>query len=165
VRAAAASVADESLQGSETILLVEDQSQLLDLTHKFLQGLGYKVLDAGSAGEAIQIAQRFTGKIDLLLTDVVMPGMNGRELAQQLRPSYANMQVLYVSGFAQQTLEQDVLDATHAFLAKPFLLPELAAKIRELFRKAKSASYTDKKQSCASSDEVVRRPMSSRGTS
>jgi PAS domain S-box-containing protein len=157
VRAAAASGPDKSLQGSETILLVEDQIQLLNLTRKFLQGLGYKVLDAGFPGEAIQIAQQFTGKIDLLLTDMVMPGMNGRELAQQLRPFYANMQVLYVSGFADQILEQDVLDANDGFLAKPFLLQELAAKIRELFREAKSASYTDKKQSRASSDEVVRR--------
>ena len=156
-RAAASSVPDESLNGSETILLVEDQSQLRNLTRKFLQGLGYKVLDAGFPGEAIQIAQQFTGKIDLLLTDVVMPGMNGRELAQQLRPFYANMQVLYVSGFADQTLEGDGLDANDPFLAKPFVHQELAAKIRDLLREAKSASYTDKKQSRASSDEVVRR--------
>ena len=156
-RAAASSVPDESLHGSETILLVEDQSQLRNLTRKFLQGLGYKVLDAGFPGEAIQIAQQFTGKIDLLLTDVVMPGMNGRELAQQLRPFYANMQVLYVSGFADQTLEGDGLDANDPFLAKPFVHQELAARIRELLREAKSASYTDKKQSRASSDEVVRR--------
>jgi DNA-binding response OmpR family regulator len=102
-----------------------------------LQGLGYKVLVAGLPGEAIQIAQQFTGKIDLLLTDVVMPGMNGRELARQLRLLYANMRVLCVSGFADQTFEQDVLDANDAFLAKPFLLRELATKVRELFREPK----------------------------
>jgi two-component system cell cycle sensor histidine kinase/response regulator CckA len=133
-RAAASRVPDESLRGSETIFLVEDQSELRSLTHKFLQGLGYKVLAAGLPREAIQIAQQFTGKIDLLLTDVVMPGMNGRELARQLRLRYANMRVLCVSGFADQTLEQDVLDTDDAFLAKPFLLRELATKIRELFR-------------------------------
>ena len=100
------------------------------------------MLVAGLPGEAIKIAQKFTGKIDLLLTDVVMPGMNGRALARQLRPLYANMRVLYVSGLADQTLEQDVLDTNDAFMAKPFLLRELATKIRELFHEPKSACYT-----------------------
>ena len=149
-RAATSRVPDESLRGSETIFLVEDHSELRTLTHKFLQGLGYKVLVAGLPGEAIQIAQQFTGKIDLLLTDVVMPGMNGRALAQQMRPLYANMRVLYVSGFADQTLVQDAVDPNNAFLAKPFLLRELATKIRELFREPKSAWYTEKKQNRAS---------------
>jgi two-component system cell cycle sensor histidine kinase/response regulator CckA len=102
-----------------------------------LEGLGYKVLVAGLPGEAIQIAQQFTGKIDLLLTDVVMPGMNGRALAQQMRPLNPDMRVLYVSGFADQTVEQDAVDPNNAFLAKPFLLRELAAKLRELFREPK----------------------------
>ena len=136
-RAAASRVPDESLRGSETILLVEDQSELRILTHKFLQALGYRVLVAGLPEEAIQLAQQFTGRIDLLLTDVVMPGMNGRELARQLRLLYTNIRVLCVSGFADQTLEQDVLDTNDAFLAKPFLLRELATKIRELFHEPK----------------------------
>lgn len=148
-RDAASRVANESLQGSETILLVEDQIALRGVIREFLQKFGYKVLDAGFPEEAIQIAQQFTGKLDLLLTDVVMPGMSGRELAKQLRPSY-NMRVLYMSGFAHRTFAQDVLDANEAFLAKPFLLGELATKIRELFREAKSASHTEKKQSRAS---------------
>jgi PAS domain S-box-containing protein len=137
-RAAASRVPDESLRGSETIFLVEDQSELRSLTHKFLQGLGYKVVAASLPGEAIQIAQQFTGKIDLLLTDVVMPGMNGQELARRLRLLYTNMRVLCVSGFADQTLQRGVLDTNDAFLAKPFLLRELATKIRELFREPKS---------------------------
>jgi CheY-like chemotaxis protein len=149
-RAAASRVPDESLRGSETIFLVEDQSELRHLTQRFLQGLGYKVLVAGLPGEAIKIAQQFTGTIDLLLTDVVMPGMNGRALARQLRPLYANMRVLYVSGFADQTLEQDVLDTNDAFMAKPFLLRELATKIRELFSKPISASYNQEKKTRAS---------------
>jgi CheY-like chemotaxis protein len=146
---AASRVPRESLQGSETILLVEDQIGLRGVIREFLERLGYKVLDAGFPEEAIQIAQQFTGKFDLLLTDVVMPGMSGRELAEQLRPSY-NMRVLYMSGFAHQTLGQDVLAANEAFLAKPFLLGDLAKKIRELFRQAKSAAHTEKKQSRAS---------------
>jgi len=149
-RAAASRVPDESLRGSETIFLVEDQSDLRNLTHKFLQGLGYKVVAASLPGEAIQIAQQFTGKIDLLLTDVVMPGMNGQELARRLRLLYANMRVLSVSGFADQTHQRDVLDTNDAFLAKPFLLRELATKIRELFREAKSESYTEQNKNRAS---------------
>jgi two-component system, cell cycle sensor histidine kinase and response regulator CckA len=146
-RTATSRVPDESLRGSETIFLVEDQSELRSLTHKFLRGLGYKVLVAGLPGEAIQLAKQFTGKIDLLLTDVVMLGMNGRVLAQQLRPLYANMRVLY-SGFADQTLEQDVLHANDAFLAKPFLLRDLAVNIRELFSKPNS-TWQPKKQNRA----------------
>jgi two-component system cell cycle sensor histidine kinase/response regulator CckA len=84
-RAAPARVPDESIRGSEIIFLVEDQSELRNHTHKFLQKLGYKLLVAGLPKEAIQIAQQSTGTIDLLLADVVMPGMNGRALAQQLR--------------------------------------------------------------------------------
>ena len=105
-----------------------------NLTRVFLQKLGYKVLDASFPGEAIQMAQQFTGTIDLLLTDVVMPGMNGRELASQLQPFYANMRVLYMSGFANQTLEKDGPAANDAFMQKPFVLQELAARIRELLR-------------------------------
>jgi two-component system cell cycle sensor histidine kinase/response regulator CckA len=66
-----------------------------------------------------------------------MPGINGRALAQQMRPLNPDMRVLYVSGFADQTVEQDAVDPNNAFLAKPFLLRELAAKLRELFREPK----------------------------
>ena len=147
-RDAASRVSDESLQGSETILLVEDQIELRGVIREFLQKSGYKVLDTGFPEEAIQIAQQFKGKFDLLLTDMVMPGISGRELAKQLRSSY-NMRILYMSGFAQRAFEQDVLDAKEAFLAKPFLLRELATKIQELFE-VKSASHKEKKQSRAS---------------
>jgi len=143
-------VSDEPLQGSETILLVEDRSDLRSLTRKFLQKLGYKVLDAGLPEEAIQIAQRFAGTIDLLLTDVMMPGMNGRELGKRLRPFYAGMRVLYVSGFDDQTLGKDVADGNVAFMQKPFHLQDLATKIRELLRGPKSDSYTETKQRRAS---------------
>jgi two-component system cell cycle sensor histidine kinase/response regulator CckA len=134
-RAAASRVPDESLRGSETILLVEDQSEIRRVTYKFLQGIGYNVLVAGLPEEAIQVAQQFTGQIDLLLTDVVMPGMNGQALAQHLRAIYAEMRVLYMSGIADHTLEQSVLNTNDAFLAKPFLLRELATDIREVFSK------------------------------
>jgi PAS domain S-box-containing protein len=149
-RAAASIIPDESLRGSETIFLVEDQSELRSLIHKFLQSLGYNVLVAGLPTEAMQIAKQFTGQIDLLLTDVVMPGMNGRGLAQRLRPLYPNMRVLYVSGFVEHTHGQDAVDANDAFLAKPFLLRELAARIRSLLRESRSIWYTGTNQVRAS---------------
>jgi len=149
-QAAAPRVPDKFLRGSETIFVVEDESELRHLTHRFLQGLGYNLLVAGLPGKAIQIAQQFRGKIDLLLTDMVMPGMNGRALAQQLRPLYPNLRVLYVSGFPNQTLEQDVLDTNDTFLAKPFFLRALAVKIREIFDEPKSACYTQERQNRAS---------------
>jgi two-component system cell cycle sensor histidine kinase/response regulator CckA len=149
-RAAASIVPAESLLGSETIFLVEDQSELRSLIHKFLQSLGYKVLVAALPTEAIQIAKQFTGQIDLLLTDVVMPGMNGRGLAQRLQPLYPNMRVLYVSGFVEHTHKQDAVDANDAFLAKPFLLRELAEKIRSLLGEARSIWYSGTNQDRAS---------------
>jgi PAS domain S-box-containing protein len=149
-RTAASIVPVESLLGSETIFLVEDQSELRSLIHKFLQSLGYKVLVAALPTEAIQIAKQFTGQIDLLLTDVVMPGMNGRGLAQRLQPLYPNMRVLYVSGFVEHTHKQDAVDANDAFLAKPFLLRELAEKIRSLLGEARSIWYSGTNQDRAS---------------
>ncbi|MGA2924179.1 MAG: ATP-binding protein [Candidatus Sulfotelmatobacter sp.] len=149
-RAAVSIIPDESLRGSETIFLVEDQSELRSLIHKFLQSLGYNVLVAGLPTEAMQIANQFTGQIDLLLTDVVMPGMNGRGLAQRLRPLYPNMRVLYVSGFVEHTHRQDAVDANDAFLAKPFLLRELAARIRSLLRESRPIWHTGTNQVRAS---------------
>ena len=141
--AVATRVPDESLLGSETILLVEDRSDLRNLTRKFLQKLGYKVLDAGLPEEAIQIARQFVGRIDLLLTDILMPGMNGRELAKRLRPLYTDMRILYVSGFDDQTYEGNVADANDAFMQKPFHPQDLARTIRELLRAPRPVSQAD----------------------
>src|SRR6478672_5006689 len=122
----------ESLRGTETILLVEDHAPLLDLAREFLTGLGYQLLPANLPLKALEISSQYTHKIDLLLTDVLMPGMNGRELAHELRIQRPEMKVLYVSGFADRAFEENDLSAPEAFMEKPYEFDELARKIREI---------------------------------
>jgi len=122
----------ESLRGTETILLVEDHAPLLELAREFLTGLGYQLLTANLPLKALEISSRYTHKIDLLLTDVLMPGMNGRELAHQLRLQRPEMKVLYVSGFADRAFQDNDLSGPDAFMEKPYEFDELARKIREV---------------------------------
>jgi PAS domain S-box-containing protein len=122
----------ESLRGTETILLVEDQGALLELVCEFLLGLGYRVLTASLPLKALEISSRYTQKIHLLLTDVLMPGMNGRELAQQLKMRRPEMKVLYVSGFADGAFEASGPFEPESFMEKPYEFDELARKIREM---------------------------------
>lgn len=129
----------DSLRGAETILLVEDQPHLLELSCEFLQRLSYRVLTAASGEEAIEVAERFAGEIDLLLTDVVMPGINGRQLALELKKTRSSMKVLYVSGFTDEAFDQDAsLASGEVLLEKPFELEELARKIREMLGQARN---------------------------
>jgi CheY-like chemotaxis protein len=123
----------ESAGGDETVLLVEDEKSVYEMTMLLLQNLGYKVLSARSGEEALQIAERYKGTIDLLLTDVVMPRMNGRELAQRLAETRTDVKVLYTSGYAQNVIaDHGILhDGVH-FLAKPYTLTALAAHIRNV---------------------------------
>ncbi|MGZ4860332.1 MAG: PAS domain S-box protein [Candidatus Angelobacter sp.] len=123
----------ESLRGTETILLVEDQGPLLDLSRNFLESLGYRVLTANLPQKAIQISSEFADKIHILLTDVLMPGMNGHELAHLLRSQRPEMKVLYVSGFADRVFENaDAPDPAEAFMEKPYAFDELGRKLREM---------------------------------
>jgi CheY-like chemotaxis protein len=122
----------QTLHGTETILLVEDQPHVLALSREFLSTLGYSVLTASDGEQALQLARQFPGTIDLLLTDVVMPGMNGRELALRLKQERAAIKVLYVSGFSDQVFSQRAPDAGDDLLEKPFELEELAARIRRI---------------------------------
>jgi hypothetical protein len=127
----------ESLRGQETVLLVEDQQQLRLMTRQFLERLGYQVLDAAHADDAIRVATAFSGTIDLLLTDVVMPGLNGRELANRLKPIRPAMRVLYVSGYTHDAfVDSGIIDPNEAFMEKPFALEELAQRIREVLETA-----------------------------
>jgi len=121
-----------SLRGTETILLVEDHAPLLELAREFLQGLGYRLLTANLPLKALEISSRYTHNIDLLLTDVLMPGMNGCELAHELKIHRPEMKVLYVSGFADRALEENDLSGPVAFMEKPYEFDELARKIREI---------------------------------
>jgi CheY-like chemotaxis protein len=122
----------ESLRGTETILLVEDHGPLLELACEFLSGLGYQLLATDLPLKALEISSRYTYKIHLLLTDVLMPGMNGHELAQKLRSQRPDMKVLYVSGFTDGAFENGDPSETRSFVEKPYEFDELARKIREI---------------------------------
>lgn len=120
----------ESLHSHETILVVEDETALRTLTRNLLRSLGYTVLEAGNGTEALEIAAT-TPVLDLLLTDVVMPDVNGRTLAHDLTKQYQVLKVIYMSGYAGVGVgnKGDLL-ATGLFLAKPFTREDLARKVR-----------------------------------
>lgn len=132
--------AEEKLpQGKGTILVVEDDLGVRDLAVQILQGRGYKVLEARSGGEALKICSQEKGKIDLLVTDVVMPGISGRQLADGLLSLHPEMKVLFMSGYTDDTvLRYGVMQDKVDFIQKPFSVEALAGKIREVLGKAKS---------------------------
>ncbi|MDA8139341.1 MAG: PAS domain S-box protein [Desulfobacteraceae bacterium] len=118
--------------GPEVILLVEDEPAILKMTTVMLERLGYKVIAANTPGESIHLAETFAGKIDLLMTDVVMPEMNGRELAKKLLSLYPGMKRLFMSGYTADIIaHRGVLDENVSFIRKPFSMRDLATKVRE----------------------------------
>jgi two-component system cell cycle sensor histidine kinase/response regulator CckA len=119
-------------KGWETILLVEDETALRELARDLLAGHGYRVIEAGSGDEAIGIAHRHSEPIHLLVTDVVMPGMNGRALAGQLAAVRPQLKVLYMSGYTDEVIAQrGVLDAGIHLVQKPFTVVSLLKHVRE----------------------------------
>ena len=119
--------------GDETVLLVEDATPVRTLARRSLEARGYRVLDAADGPSALELSARHGGGIDILVTDVVMPGMSGRELAERLAPERPSMKVLYTSGYTDDTMvRQGVLTAGVAFLQKPFVPDSLARKVREV---------------------------------
>jgi PAS domain S-box-containing protein len=118
--------------GTETILLVEDESNLRYLARQFLEKQGYRVIEAADGAVAMQIAVAHEGVIHLLLTDVIMPGMNGRELALRISEIRPNVKVLYMSGYTENVIGRNgTLDAGVRLLQKPFTLRDLKSKVRE----------------------------------
>jgi len=119
-----------SLQGEETILLVEDEDMLRGLLAKFLRLYGYTVLEARHGGEALLACERHPGPIHLMVTDVVMPQMSGRELADRLTPLHPEMKIIYMSGYTEDALVQHgVAELSVAFLQKPFRPIELVRRV------------------------------------
>ena len=129
--------ADSSPGGSETVLLVEDEPSVRDLANRLLKQQGYRVLEAANGEEALRLVQENTGeKIHLLLTDVVLPQMGGKELADQLRIFRPDIKVLYTSGYTDYAIvHHGVLDSGTHFLQKPFSLKTLSQKVREVLDK------------------------------
>src|SRR5271165_2432571 len=127
----AESVATEP--GTETILLVEDEANLRYLARQFLEKQGYRVIEAADGAVAMQIAVAHEGTIHLLLTDVIMPGMHGRELAQRICEIRPNVKVLYMSGYTENVIGRNgTLDAGVRLLQKPFTRRDLKSKVREV---------------------------------
>jgi two-component system cell cycle sensor histidine kinase/response regulator CckA len=119
--------------GTETVLLAEDEEGVRRFAREILTGNGYKVLEAGNGREALLLSEAHRGEIHLLLTDVVMPKMSGRELTERIRPLRPDLRILYMSGYIDDALlRRDVLEDGASFLQKPFTSEALARKVREV---------------------------------
>jgi CheY-like chemotaxis protein len=125
--------ANPAEQGHETILLVEDEAAILRLATRMLERRGYVVLAAGTPREALRLAETHQGEIQLLMTDVIMPEMDGHELAEILLAQFPRLKRLFMSGYTAEAIgRHGVLEAGVSFLPKPFSSGELAAKVRKV---------------------------------
>jgi CheY-like chemotaxis protein len=123
--------------GDETILLVEDESVVRRLVAEILESTGYTVMQAGDGPSALELLRRHSGTLDLLVTDVVMPGMSGPEVAQAVTSMRPGTQVLYTSGYTDSAIgHHGVLEPGIAFLQKPFSADDLSRKVRLLLDQA-----------------------------
>jgi CheY-like chemotaxis protein len=124
---------EEPATGTETILLVEDELVVRELVAEILETSGYAVLQAGDGASALELLRRHTGNVDLLVTDVVMPGMSGRDVANAVTAMRPDTQVLYTSGYTDSAIgHHGVLEPGTAFLQKPFSADDLTRKVRAL---------------------------------
>jgi CheY-like chemotaxis protein len=122
---------EETPRGTETILLVEDEEALREITREILEAAGYTVLEAAHGAAALHLSERHQGKISLLITDVVMPGLTGSELAARLTAERADMKVLFMSGYTDDAVVlRGVLTKQMPFVQKPFTILQLARRVR-----------------------------------
>lgn len=132
------SAAADLPRGNESVLLVEDDGSVRLLSKSFLQRQGYRVVDVPNGVEALAYAERHGDAIDLLLTDVVMPGMNGRELAERVRRIHPETGVLFASGYTEDTiLRAGVMSDRFHFISKPYSLQDIARKVRAVLDERK----------------------------
>jgi CheY-like chemotaxis protein len=128
-----APVSADTLRGTETVLVVEDQPEVRRLTLAVLKSQGYRLLEAANGSEALSLCEQYPETVHLLITDVVMPGMTGRELARRLLALRPSLKTLYTSGYTADVIAHEgVLDAGVAYLPKPFSPAQLAAKVRDI---------------------------------
>jgi two-component system, cell cycle sensor histidine kinase and response regulator CckA len=131
--AQSAPITTASARGSETILLVEDQDQLRSLISEVLSKNGYRVLQAGHGQEALDVTRNYKEPIHLMITDLVMPQMGGRELVLALTSTHPGMKILFMSGYLDDTITQEEISSSSlAFIPKPFAPDTLAQKVREV---------------------------------
>jgi two-component system, cell cycle sensor histidine kinase and response regulator CckA len=134
---------ENSPRGSETLLLVEDEASVRHASRQFLVQSGYRVLEATDGEDALVVSRDYRGPIQLMITDVVMPGMSGPRLAERLADDRPDMKVLFVSGYAENTvLKHGKIDVVTRFLQKPFSLKTLASKVREVLEASGSLALT-----------------------
>jgi two-component system cell cycle sensor histidine kinase/response regulator CckA len=120
-------------QGTETVLVVDDEDVVRKLVSRILRSQGYAVLDARNGGEAKLLSERHQGAIHLVLTDVVMPEISGRQLSEHLRAAQSDLKVLFMSGYSDDAIVQNgILKAEANFIQKPFSPESLARKVREV---------------------------------
>jgi DNA-binding response OmpR family regulator len=131
-------------RGSETVLLVEDEEAVRDLVREVLAMQGYRVLEAATAAEALAIGEKHDGVIHLLVSDVVMPGMSGKELAERLAADRPGLRVLYMSGYTDTAIvHHGVLAPGTAFLQKPFTPAVLARRVGEILHASPASPPRD----------------------
>ena len=127
----------------ETILLVEDDPQVRAVVGRMLESLDYRVLSAGDGDDALALARAFEGPIELLVSDLVMPGLGGREVAERLRQSNPETAVLFMSGYSDEAVtRRGVVDPNASFLEKPFATADLARRVREILEQRSPATET-----------------------
>jgi CheY-like chemotaxis protein len=128
----AASADTQQWLGKETILLAEDEAFVRKAAGEALQSAGYKVLTAGSAAQALEAHHNTGGQVDLLLSDLIMPGISGHELANELLVLCPNVRILLMSGYAEQLALCQLSSSGRKYLAKPFSIPVLLRRVREV---------------------------------